>query len=143
MTLVKITTLIDLTIKTEYDLLNKTHNKNYRDAIELGALAIISQYDPEKASELRIQKLEQELAEERQALANYKLIKQLPPSPSKSSKPDPDIEQKRIDKFNTKKEVLFKQYTTGSLDWTKNASVFWFKTANEVRDWMLPLLQED
>lgn len=143
MTLIKITTLIDLAIKTEYDLISREHHKNYRDAIELGALNIISQYDPEKASELRIQMLEQELDEERKALANYRLIKQLQPATPKSSKQkDPEIEQKRLDKFKLKKEVLLTQYSNGSLDWTKNAGVFWFKTANEVRDWMIPLLME-
>lgn len=143
MTLIKVTTLIDLAIKTEYDLIGRDHHKNYRDAIELGALNIISQYDPEKASELRIQMLEQELAEERQALANYKLIKQLQPAEPKSKKQtDPDIEQKRIDKFKLKKDVLLTQYNNGSLDWNKNAGVFWFKSANEVRNWMVPLLLE-
>jgi len=143
MTLIKITTLIDLAIKTEYDLVSHDHHKNYRDAIELGALNIISQYNPEKASELRIQMLEQELDEERKALANYRLIKQLQPTEPKYKKQtDPNIEQKRIDKFQLKKDVLLTQYNNGSLDWNKNAGVFWFKSANEVRNWMIPLLNE-
>lgn len=141
--LIKITTMIDFAIKKEYDLVSKANHKNYRDAIETGALEIISQYDPEKAAELRIKKLEQQLAEERQALANYQLIKQLK-SNEKSKEPEQDIELEKMrnDLFREKSESLAIQVKNGCVNWKLISELFLFDTPKEARIWILRKLQE-
>jgi hypothetical protein len=126
-------------------LLSETHKKNYRDAIELGALTIISEFDPEKASELRIQKYQMLLEEEQQKLANYRLIKQLKkPEPKKQNKTTSDstIEKMRLDKFSANKLTIAKQVQKGNADWKKFAEVYFFDSPNEARKWTMAQLQE-
>ncbi len=140
----KVTTNMDLETKLAFELTMDLHHKSYKDALELGALSIISDVDPEKASELRIQKMEQMLAEERQALANYKLIKKVKkPEIKKQDEEINKIEQYREEKYQSNVEALKRQAKNNRFQWDTLQTLFRFKNRFETEDYITGRLKTD
>jgi len=135
---------MDLETKLAFELTMDLHNKSYKDALELGALSIISDVDPEKASELRIRKMEQMLAEERQALANYKLIKKVTkPEVKKQDEEINKLEQYREEKYQSNVEALKRQAKNNRFQWDTLQTLFRFKNRFETEDYIKGRLKAD
>lgn len=142
---IKLTTNIDLDIQTAFKLTETIHGKTFRDAIELGALTIISEVDPEKACELKILKMEQMLAEERQALANYQLIKQIKkPEVKKQEDEAEKLEKYREEKYQENLQMFkFQAKKPHLFDWGKLQDVFRFKNRVDTEDYIKGRLKAD
>ncbi|MEN6290683.1 MAG: hypothetical protein ABFD07_01530 [Methanobacterium sp.] len=139
----KVTTVIDLEIKLAFELTKSEHHKGYKEALEMGALAIIAEVDPVKASQLRIQKMEQMLAEERQALANYELIKQVK-KPEVKKEDDNELDKIRDVKYQENLRMLkFQAKKPHLFDWSTLQGVFRFKTKAETEDYVKGRLKAD
>lgn len=140
----KVTTAIDLEYKLAFELTKDQHNKGYKEALEIGVLSIIAEVDPVKAAQLRIQKYEQLLAEERQLLANYELIKQVrKPEVKKHDEELDKITQLRNEKYAAHFDSLKRQALKKSLQWDTLQSLFRFKNKFETEDYILGRLRED
>lgn len=141
---IKITTTIDLDVKTTFDLLGSVHKKTYRDAIEAGAISIISEVDPEKALEMRLSRQEQEIAETRQALAQVRLSKQIEKeSAKKESEETSAIDQLREEKYQEYRISLANQVNRKTIDWKRIQGIFDFKTGLETEEYILERLRND
>jgi hypothetical protein len=134
---------MNMGIKLAFELTRDKHHKDFRQALEAGALAIIADVDPVRAAELRIEMLEQELNDEKQKLANYQLAKQLQKTDTKKqSKTDNGLEKIRLEKFEKWKESLAMQVENGRIDWKQNMNTFLFNSPTEASDWILAKLKE-
>lgn len=134
------TTAIDLEIKLAFELTKPEHNKGYREALELGALAIIAEIDPIKASQLRIQKMERLLAEERQTLANYELIKQV----KKPEKKQEEVQNtKWLEKYELNKVTMATQVNRKFVEWRKVAENWGIDNAKEAEEKVIEQLKKD
>jgi hypothetical protein len=144
MVTIKITTLIDLDVKTTFDLLSSIHKKNYRDAIESGALSIISEADPEKALEMRLAKQEQEISETRQALAQVRLNKELKKQTVEIElKEVSDTEKIRLEKYENDKQALANQVNRHTIDWKVIQNLYVFKSILEAENYITGKLMDD
>lgn len=140
----KVTTNMDLELKAAFMASQSLHKKDFRAAVERGALAIIADIDPEKALELEISILQKQLLEKEQALADYRItknaMKQLKNINTKAV--DPGIEKIRLEKFETRKSNLAFQVNKGNIDWKPVMNIFMFDTQAEAREWIISKLQE-
>lgn len=144
MVTIKITTLIDLDVKTTFDLLSSIHKKNYRDAIESGALSIISEADPEKALEMRLAKQEQEISETRQALAQIRIDKEIKKQTAENeSKEVSDTEIIRLEKYENGKQALANQVNRHTIDWKVIQKLYGFKSIIEAESYITGKLMDD
>ncbi|AKB37380.1 hypothetical protein MSSAC_2790 [Methanosarcina siciliae C2J] len=143
MVTVKVTSVIDLEIKLAFDLTSEQHHKGIKDALELGALSIISDVDPIKATELRIQMMEQKLAEERQTLSNYKLMKEMEKTQAqKPAEQEPDDENLQ-GKYDKHRDSIALQINRKTIDWKTIKGLFEVKSETEVKNYVTQKLRED
>jgi hypothetical protein len=139
----KVTTNMDLELKAAFQSLQFLHKKDFRAAVERGALEFIAEVDPEKALELEISLLEKQVMEKREALAQYRVIKNSNAQLKQVKKnEDPSLERMRLEKFEKWKESLVIQVSNGKIDWKTNMTLFMFDSIPETRDWILTKLQE-
>lgn len=143
---IKITTVMDLDIKSKFDMAIATHHKSYKDALELGALKILEEIDPETAAELRIQKYSKILNEEEEKLKNYRLLKQMNKQEVKQQNiANSRIDRTRLEKYEENQKNLAVQVNKGTIDWKIIASpnILNFKTPYEAEIWTRDQLFKD
>lgn len=141
----KVTSSVDFYIKLAYESTFAPGKAVYKDILEEGMLRRIEEVNPQKACELRIDKLKRALEEEEAKLSSLKTLELISKdSHRKQNKKtfDPRVEKKRLDKWEEKKDILLKQYKSNNLDWNKISGVFLFDNANETKEWLLPKIQE-
>ena len=144
---IKITTTMELELKTAFDLVySSTSKKMYKEALEIGALDMLAEVDPIKASELKIGRYAKLIEEEQNKQANYKLIQQLTKKEVKKEvEEDLDVENNRLEKYEERKISLATQINNNSIDWKliSSPSIFNFKTPSEVELWTREHLLKD
>ena len=144
MVTVKVTTVMDLEIKLAFDLTASEHHKGVKDALEFGALDIIAEVDPIKATELRIQIMEQKLAEERQALANYNLIKETKKViPVQDHAYQENNDEELQIKYTKYRDSLAIQVNNKSIDWKVIKGIFEMKLESQVEKYVVQKLMDD
>ena len=129
---------MELELKTAFELALSTNTKRYKEALEKGALDMLAEIDPLKASELRISRYMKLIEEEQEKQANFKLIQQLTKKEvKKEAEEDNSIEIIRLQKFNDGKQSMANQLNNNSIDWKVIAApnILNFKTPYEAETW--------
>lgn len=141
----KVTSSVDWKIKRAYESTFETGKAVYKDMIEEGMLKRIAEVNPIEACKLRIERYQRLLDEEEAMMEDLKDIERMEKRKAKTQPENiqnPEIEKKRFEKFESKKEIYANQIRTNSQDWTKIASALWLDNANEAKSYVLPKLQE-
>lgn len=143
---IKVTTVIELELKTAFELALSSNPKKYKDALERGALDMLAEIDPLKASELRVSRYMQLIKEEEAKQANFKLIQQLS---KKEAKKEVDEDQRteitRLEKYEETKVSIANQVNNNSIDWKviSAPNLLNFKTPYECETWTKDKLCKD
>lgn len=143
---IKVTTVMELELKAAFELALSSNPKKYKEALEKGALDMLSEIDPIKASELRIARYMELIKEEQEKQADFRHIQQLSKKEVKTEvSEDTKIENNRLDKYSESKSSISTQVNNGFIDWKVIASptVFNFKTPYEAETWTKEMLLKD
>jgi len=98
---VKVTTEIDINLKLMFEATKGQHGKTYKEVLEAGISALLTQYDPVSELQARIELKENELAEARQELARMRILQP---------------QQKRMIEYEVKIQRARRRSRTGSRD---------------------------
>lgn len=143
---IKVTTVIDLELKTAFELAFSSNPKKYKEALDRGALDMLAETDPLKASELRVTRYMQLIKEEQEKQSQFKLIQQLSKKEvKKEAEEDKSIEKNRLLKYNDSKQSMANQVNNNSIDWKVIAApnILNFKTPYETEIWTREQLFKD
>lgn len=136
----KITSAVDSKIKHEYDATFENGKVAYKEMIEEGMLRRIEEFNPIQACKLRIERYNKLLEDETKKLNDLLDLE----ARSKSAQISfaPELEKKRIEKFESKKDIYANQINNHSQDWGKIANALWLDNANEAKAYVIPKLLE-
>jgi len=136
----KITSAVDSEIKDKYDATFERGKVTYKEMVEEGMLRRIEEFDPIEACKLRIDRYNKLLNEETKKLDN--LLNLEARNKSTQASFTLELEKKRIEKFESKKDIYATQINNQSQDWGKIATALWLDNANEAKAYVIPKLIE-
>jgi hypothetical protein len=143
---IKVTTVMDLELKTAFELAFASNNKRYKEALDRGALSMLEEQDPLKASELRVARYLQLIKEEQEKQENFKLLQKITKKEAKKQTEEfSNIEKNRFNKYEDGKPSFAYQVNNNTVDWKhlSSPSILNFKTPYETEIWTKEQLLND
>jgi hypothetical protein len=143
---IKVTTVMDLELKTAFELAFSANKSRYKEALDRGALAMLEEQDPLKASELRVSRYLQLIAEEERKQEELKYIQKVTKKEAKKEVQELSlIETNRRTYYEGARDSLVFQIHNNSIDWKHLSapSRLNFKNAAETEAWTREQLFQD
>lgn len=134
----KLTSSVNSEIREKYDATFEKGKAVYKEMIEEGMLKRIEEFNPIEACKLRIDRYNDLLKDETEKLEKLMEIENRRKETQNNK--ITELDKKRLEKFENKKEIYATQYKNDSQDWVKIAHALWLDNAKEAKDYVIPKL---